>query len=117
MRGKTIVALMALIPAGGCMQYLVQPPAPSIAGDPNTVEAKSYLGAQLQQPPYVLATMCHGNEQLARVIVKRDFGQGLASWLTFGLYAPATIVYECANVSAPPTGDTDTPPPSTDGGE
>ncbi len=51
MRGKTILALAALIPAGGCMQYLVQPPAPSIAGDPNTVVAQSYLGSELQKPP------------------------------------------------------------------
>lgn len=116
MRGKTIVALAASIAAGGCMQYLVQPPQPSIAGDPNTVVAKSYLGSELQQPPYVLATRCVGNEQLARVIVKRDFSQGLVSWLTFGLYAPATIIYECANVSAPPTGNTDQPLPSTGGG-
>jgi hypothetical protein len=116
MRGKTIVALAALIPAGGCMQYLVQPPRPSIAGDPNPVVAKSYLGSELQKPPYVLATACVGNEQIARVIVKRDFGQGLVSWLTLGLVAPATIVYECANVSAPPLGDTDQPTPSTDGG-
>ena len=115
MRGKTIVALAAFA-TGGCMQYLVQPPQPSIAGDPNRVEAKSYLGSELQQPPYVLATRCVGNEQLARVIVKRDFGQGLVSWLTLGLYAPATIIYECANVSAPPTGNTDQPIPSTDGG-
>lgn len=107
MGGKTIVAMAALLGTGGCMQYLVQPPAPTIAGSPHEVEANSYLGSEVQQPPYVLATKCVDGEQLARVIVKRDFGQGLVSWLTLGLYAPATIVYECANVDDPDVEETD----------
>jgi hypothetical protein len=104
---KRLVAALALLPAmGGCMQYLVQPPAPSIAGSPHEVEARSYLGSEVQQPPYVLAQKCVGGEQLSRVIVKRNFGQGLVGWLTFGLVAPATIVYECANAGEPGLGDT-----------
>lgn len=98
--------LAASLATGGCMQYLVQPPAPSLAGSPHEVQAKSYLGSELQQPPYVLAKKCVGDEQLARVLVKRNFGQGLVSWLTFGLYAPATVVYECANVNEPTLGNT-----------
>lgn len=107
MRGKIGIAVVALASTGGCMQYLVQPPAPTIAGNPQTVTAHSYLGSEVQQPPYVLAKACAGNEQLARVIVKRDFGQGLLSWVTLGLYAPATIVYECANADRPGGGSTD----------
>jgi hypothetical protein len=52
----------------------------------------------------VLATRCQNGEQLSRVLVRRDFGQGLISWLTLGLVAPATIVYSCANKGAPPLG-------------
>ena len=99
MRVKTLAVLAVMPATAACMQYLVQPPAPSIAGSPQEVEADSYLGSELQQPPYVLATRCEGGEQLARVIVKRDFWQGLVSWLSLGLHAPATIVYECSNAS------------------
>ena len=95
-----IVAALAMLPASsGCMQYLVQPPAPSIAGSPQEVEVNSYLGSELQQPPYVLATRCQDGEQLARVLVKRNFWQGLVSWVSLGLVAPATVVYECANAA------------------
>ena len=55
------------------MQYLVQPTEPSLAGSPQTVQVKSYLGSEVQQPPYVLAQRCRDGEQLARVLVKRDF--------------------------------------------
>jgi hypothetical protein len=98
--------LLALLPmTAGCMQYLVQPPAPSIAGSPRTVQTQSYLGSELQKPPYVLASECRNGEQLARVLVKRNFGQGLISWLTLGMVAPATVVYECANAGEPGLGD------------
>jgi len=93
-----------LLANAGCMQYLVQPPQPSLAGTPQAVHANSYLGSEVQQPPYVLATRCRNGEQLARVLVRRDFGQGLISWLTLGLIAPATIVYTCANAGEPPLG-------------
>lgn len=106
MRRSHLFVLAASLATGGCMQYLVQPPAPSLAGSPHEVKANSYLGSELQQPPYVLAKKCVGDEQLARVLVKRNFGQGLIGWLTLGLYAPATIVYECANVNEPGLGNT-----------
>jgi hypothetical protein len=93
-----------LLTSSGCMQYLVQPPQPSLAGSPQEIQANSYLGSEVQQPPYVLATRCRNGEQLARVLVKRDFGQGLISWLSLGLIAPATIVYICANAGDPPLG-------------
>lgn len=93
---KRVAAGGLLAITAGCMQYLVQPPAPEIAGSPRYVHAKSYLGSELQQPPYVLATECEGREQLSRVIVKRDFWQGFVSWISLGLIAPATIRYECA---------------------
>jgi hypothetical protein len=88
------------------MQYLVQPPAPTIAGNPHSIKVNSYAGGTVQQPPYVLASKCLEGEQLARVLVKRNFGQGLISWLTLGLYSPATIVYECANAGEPGLGST-----------
>lgn len=105
MRKSHIFVLAASLATGGCMQYLVQPPAPSLAGSPHEVRANSYLGSELQQPPYVLAKKCVGDEQLGRVLVKRNFGQGLVSWITFGLVAPATVVYECANAGEPGVGD------------
>lgn len=110
MRGRTCrtcLAATVLICTGGCMQYLVQPPAPSIAGNPQEVTANSYLGSEAQQPPYVLARTCVDGEQLARVLVKRNAWQGFVSWITLGLVAPATVVYECANVKPPEGGTTD----------
>lgn len=101
---KTAACLLVVLTAG-CMQYLVQPPAPSLAGSPQTVEVKSYLGSEVQQPPYVLAQRCVEGEQLARVLVKRNFWQGFVSWVSLGLIAPATIVYTCANAGDPPLGN------------
>jgi hypothetical protein len=102
---KRGIACVLLAATCGCMQYLVQPPAPSIAGDPHKVETKSYLGSHLQQPPYVLAEACLRGEQLARVRVTRDALQGFISWITFGLATPATVHYECANRPRPRVGD------------
>ena len=94
-----------LMASAGCMQYLVQPTEPSLAGSPQTVQVKSYLGSEVQQPPYVLAARCRDGEQLARVLVKRDFLQGFVSWISLGLIAPATVVYTCANAGDPPLGN------------
>jgi hypothetical protein len=104
MRKSHLFVLAASLSTGGCMQYLVQPPAPSFAGAEHRVEAQSYLGSELQSPPYVLAKRCVGEEQLGRVLVKRNFGQGLVSWLTFGLVAPATVIYQCSNARQPELG-------------
>jgi hypothetical protein len=101
-----LVCCTFVLGLGGCMQYLVQPPAPSIAGNPHALSVNSYAGGTVQQPPYVLASKCLEGEQLARVLVKRNFGQGLISWLTLGLYSPATVVYECANAGEPGLGHT-----------
>jgi hypothetical protein len=101
MGNKPFLALAALLTTGGCMQYLVQPPQPSLAGAEHELEVQSYLGSELQSPPYVLAKKCVGREQLGRVLVKRNFGQGLVSWLTFGLVAPATVMYQCSNAQQP----------------
>ena len=107
---KKMLAAACLLPMSGCMQYLVQPPEPSIAGSPKQVTVNSYLGSKVQQPgPYVLAKECRNGEQLARVQVRRNFGQGLISWLTLNLYAPATIIYECANAGDPGLGDGGSP--------
>ena len=108
-RALRLSAGVLLLSQSGCMQYLVQPSAPSIAGSPQSVSVKSYAGGKIQQPPYILAAKCIEGEQLARVLVKRDFGQGLISWLTLGLYAPATVVYECANAGDPGLGHTGSP--------
>ena len=106
---RTLAGIARLAPflaLSGCMQYLVQPPAPNIAGSPHKVNVNSYAGGAVQQPPYVLASKCLEGEQLSRVIVKRSFGQGLVAWLTLGLYSPTTVVYECANAGDPGLGTT-----------
>lgn len=107
LRRAAILAPLATL--AGCMQYLVQPPAPNIAGSPHKLSVNSYAGGTVQQPPYVLAAKCLEGEQLSRVLVKRNFGQGLISWLTLGLYSPATVVYECANAGDPGLGHTAPP--------
>lgn len=111
MSKKNFIMAVLVLPLCGCMQYLVQPPAPNIAGSPKQVTVNSYLGSKVQQPGlYVLAKECRDGEQLARVQVRRNFGQGLISWLTLNLYAPATIIYECANAGDPGLGDGGNPP-------
>jgi len=101
---KRAAACGLLLTSTSCMQYLVQPPAPSLAGSPQIVHANSYLGSEVQQPPYVLAQRCQNGEQLGRVLVKRNAWQGFVSWISLGLIAPATIVYTCANATEPPLG-------------
>ena len=101
---RAIAALAMAATTGGCMQYLVQPPQPSLAGTPQTVEAKSYAGGKVQQPGFISAARCANGEQLARVLVKRNFAQGFVSWITLGMIAPATIEYSCANAGEPPMG-------------
>jgi hypothetical protein len=96
-----------LLTSAGCMQYMVQPPQPSLAGTPQTVQANAYLGGLVQQPSFVSAERCRNGEQLGRVLVRRNFGQGLISWLSLGLIAPATIVYTCGNAGEPPLGGGD----------
>jgi hypothetical protein len=88
-----------LLASAGCMQYLVSAPAPEIAGSPHEVPAQAYLGSELQKGGYILARECQGREQLARVLVRRDFWQGFVSWISLGLITPATVVYECANAA------------------
>ena len=96
-----------LLTSAGCMQYMVQPPQPSLAGTPQTVQANAYLGGQVQQPAFVSAARCRNGEQLARVLVKRNFWQGLVSWVSLGMITPATIEYSCANAGDPPLGGGD----------
>jgi hypothetical protein len=52
----------------------------------------------------VTARQCANGEQLARVLVKRNFWQGFVNWITLGMVAPATIEYSCANAGEPPMG-------------
>lgn len=96
-----------LLTSAGCMQYIVQPPRPSLAGTPQPVEATSYLGGQVQRPAFISADRCRNGEQLGRVLVRRNFGQGLISWLSLGMITPATIVYTCGNAGEPPLGGGD----------
>lgn len=104
MAKQTIAALVMLSATTGCMQYLVQPPQPSLAGTPQTVEAQAYLGGKVQQPAFVSASRCQHGEQLGRVIVRRNFWQGFVSWITVGMITPATVEYICANAGDPPLG-------------
>jgi len=102
---RRVIAMLAMAAAtSGCMQYLVQPPQPSLAGTPQTVQAQSYAGGKVQQPGFITAERCKNGEQLARVLVKRNFMQGLVSWITLGMVAPATVEYSCANAGEPPMG-------------
>ena len=91
----------------GCMQYLVQPPQPSLAGTPQTVQANAYLGGQVQKPAFVSADRCQNGEQLGRVLVRRNFWQGFVGWITLGMITPATVEYTCANAGEPPLGGGD----------
>jgi hypothetical protein len=111
--GKSLSLAVVLLLAG-CVQYVVQPPAPSIAGAPQELHVRSYLGGTIQQPPVVLAEACVDGEQLARVQFRQSFGQGLVGWITLGAVTSATIVYECANVARPGGGVLDEDWPAVD---
>jgi hypothetical protein len=102
---RAIAALAITAATSGCMQYLVQPPRPSLAGTPQSVQAKAYLGGTVQQPATVTAERCQHGEQLGRVLVKRNFWQGFVNWISLGMIGPATIEYSCANKGKPVMGD------------
>jgi len=104
---RLAAACSLLLTSAGCMQYMVQAPRPSLAGTPQTVQANAYLGGQVQQPSFVSARECQHGEQLARVLVRRNFWQGFVNWISLGMIAPATIVYTCANPGEPPLGGGD----------
>lgn len=95
--------LLLWIPAG-CMQTLVQAPQPSLAGTPQEVQSTAYLGGQVQRPGFVSAARCQHGEQLARVLVRRNFWQGFLGWITLGMVTPTTVEYTCANAGEPPLG-------------
>lgn len=120
---RAIAAVAMAATTSGCMQYLIQPPQPSLAGTPQTVQATAkvdgdipnpgtpetakatgYLGGQVQKPGYVTAKRCQNGEQLGRVLIKRNFWQGFVNWITLGMVAPATIEYSCGNPGEPPMG-------------
>lgn len=96
-----------LLTSAGCMQYMVQPPQPSLAGTPQTVQANAYLGGTVQRPAFISADRCQHGGQLGRVLVRRNFWQGLVSWVSLGMITPATIEYTCANTGDPPLGGGD----------
>src|ERR1044072_1761890 len=104
---RAAAACALLLTSGGCMQYLGQPPQPSLAGTPQTVEANAYLGGTVQQPAFISAARCRNGAQLARVLVRRNFWQGFVSWVSLGMITPATVVYTCANAGDPPVGGGD----------
>jgi hypothetical protein len=101
---RAIAALLMAATTSGCMQYLIQPKQPSLAGTPQTEHATGYLGGKVQQRPYVTAKRCQDGEQLGRVLVKRNFWQGFVNWITLGMVGPATIEYSCGNAGEPPMG-------------
>src|SRR5258705_244423 len=103
-KSRKVAACALIAMTGGCMQYLVQPPQPSLAGTPQTVPANAYLGGQVQQPGFISAARCQNGEQLGRVLVRRNFWQGFVGWITLGMITPATVVYTCANAGEPPLG-------------
>lgn len=101
---KTAVGCAFLCTMAGCMQTMVQAPQPSLAGTPQVVQSNAYLGGQVQQPGFVSAAHCQHGEQLARVLVRRNFWQGFLGWITLGMVTPTTVEYTCANAGEPPLG-------------
>ena len=101
-------ALLLLMLTCGCTQYLVMAPEPRYAGQPHKQKVVSLAGGTGTAPhPGAVATEC-GAEQLAMVRVTRNLGQALASILSLGFYAPATVHYHCATAPQPEGGEIDT---------
>ena len=103
---RAIAALAMAATTGGCMQYLVQPPRPSLAGTPaDRSRPNSYVGGKVQQPSGHVTPQAMRERRAARpVLVERNFWQGFVNWITLGMVAPATIEYSCANAGEPPMG-------------
>jgi len=99
-RFREIAAGLVLLLGTGCAQYMIVAPEPRYAGQVKHRPQVSIAGGTATSPAPVVSRECGPGEQLAMVRVTRDFGQGLLGWLTFGLYAPATIHFRCA--SEPP---------------
>jgi hypothetical protein len=104
---KQIIACALLAANAGCAQYLVVAQEPRYAGQPHQRVQVSSVGT-VSSPPQVIARECGPGEQLAMVVVTRNFGQGLAAFLTLGLYAPARIEYRCATEVQPQGGEINT---------
>ena len=90
---------------GGCASYLVMADEAAPVGQPHQATAGSYAwGAAVSPYPGVVSEQCAEGEQLARIHVTRNFGQGIITILTLGAVSPMTVRYYCA--SPPPEGGT-----------
>jgi hypothetical protein len=105
---KRSIAGAALALTCACTSYLVVAPQPRYAGQEQHRALTSLAGGTGTSPhPGIVASDC-GDGQLAMVRVTRDFGQALVSFLTLGLYAPASVHYRCATPPQPEGGDFNT---------
>jgi len=105
---KRITVCVLLAMTSGCMQYLVVAAEPRYGGQEVDRSQVSIAGGTAASPPQIVARDCGPGEQLAIARVTRNFGEGLLSWLTLGLYAPATVHYRCATQPQPEGGEINT---------
>jgi len=100
-QSKTVLATAFLLVCCGCTQHLIMTD-PRITEAAHSGQVASVGFGKATSPDIgVDATENCGNDALAIVRVKRNFGQALISFITLGAYAPATIDYACA-IPRPP---------------
>src|SRR6185295_3330543 len=105
-RLKRVILSALLATTCSCTSYLVMTSEPRYAGQPHVRSLTSLAGGNGTSPhPGIVASEC-GEDQLAMVQVTRNFGQALASFVTLGLYAPASVRFYCATPPPPPIGNT-----------
>jgi hypothetical protein len=102
MSRATRVILCGLLTAtSSCTSYLVMTSEPRYAGQPHQRQLTSLAGGNGTSPhPGIVASECDEG-QLAMVRITRGFGEALVSFLSLGLYAPATVHYYCATPPPP----------------
>ena len=105
---KRIAACALLASTCGCAQYFVIAAEPRSGGQWHSKTQASIAGGTAASPPQVVGRACGPDEQLAMVRVTRNFGQGLLSFVTLGMYGPATVHYRCATAQQPEGGEIDT---------
>ena len=103
MSGRTALAMLAAVVAAShlsaCASHTIYTKvyeASGVAGEEHPLRHVSILGDKgfESQSGGRVAGEC-GAEGLAKVAVRRDFGQTLVTLLTLGIVNPATIAYQC----------------------
>jgi hypothetical protein len=110
---RAIAGMVVLLELNGCASHTIYNKvyeSSGVSGEEHRLPHVSVLGDKgvESQSGGRIATAC-GKEGMAKVAVRRSFGQTLATLLTLGIVNPATISYQCqvGGAEDPQPGDQD----------